>query len=333
MSVLAAWAAGAGVLGAAFAAPGAAPADPARDEGPVYAFGLRAAVVEPFVRAARELPLGVGFSRIDLARDTAGFRCDAVASAYWLGVYEERWPVYSDTETYRGEGPLGPNPTAARVGRPGRAAWPDQSPGPQPAASRRAGCDDAGTAGRSADLELDDAGIRLGGSATSAAIDAATGRFTGDGRAYVQGLGPSTGALDAVSSTVAVTAVAGEEPTVTYRLTLLRADPGSGARSAFDQDGLSLVGRDVPAGDLVRQFQDQVRDHARELAPFAALGVTVLEPAVTTQDGVLAVTAPAVAVAGGATVIPRYLGREQGVRLGAVTYSSRHPLRPKEPHL
>jgi hypothetical protein len=319
-------------------APPAAAADGPRREDPPYAFGLRAAAVEPYLVAGRELPFAVGFSHVDLAHESAGFRCDAVAAGYWLGVYEERGLLYTDADPHRGNGPAGPNPTAARVSRPARAEWPDQTPvgpdGPGPGPNRTADCDDAGTAGRGASVELDGAGVRVAGSAATGAIDAAGGRYTGTGRAYVQGLAPSTGALDALTSSLAVTAAPGEQPTVTYRLTLFGVDPGGGARSEFDGDAVSVAGRDVPLGDLVRRFQDQVRARARELAPFLTPGVTLLEPVVSSQDGRLSVTAPAVAAAFGVTVLSeRYLGREQGVRLGAVTYTSRHPLRPKEPHL
>lgn len=126
----------------------------------------------------------------------------------WLGVYEDRGLVFDGSRPHRGDGPAGRNPTAARVARPAPAGetgedWSDHAPAvpADGAAGPRwtARCDDSGTAGRATGISLGGP-VLVAGSTSAAAV--AAGTYTGTARAYVQGLGPSLGALDSLASVV-----------------------------------------------------------------------------------------------------------------------------------
>ncbi len=303
---------------------GPAPALAAPD--PAYAFTLRAAAVEPYARAARELPFGVGFSSVDLTRAQGAGRCDAVGAGYWLGVYEDRGLVFDGSMPHRGDGPAGRNPTAARVTRPSPVGpgedWADHVPA-VPAGGAggprwTAACDEGGGAGRSTGIGLDGP-VVVAGSTSGASV--ADGSYRGGARAYVQGLGPSTGALSSLTTAFLVTAHIGDEPVISYEITWARADPGSGVGADVQPRSVTLAGDHVPAGDLVGQFARQAERYASDVADLASVGVTLLAPDVSVQDGRTAVTAPALAVGAGLAGRRNLAGQEQGVRLGSATFT------------
>ena len=99
---------------------------------------------------------------------------------------------------------------------------------------------------------VDAAGAQAAGSTTEGQIDKKTGLYIGTSRAFVSGLTTASGYIDSVSSIMQVKDLPGKEPTVTYRI------------GAFG--GTLASGLDIPASDLTKQFNDQVKNNAPAIA-------------------------------------------------------------------
>ncbi len=152
------------------------------------------------------------------------------------------------------------------------------------------------------------AGAQGAGSVTSAKIDRRSGRYVATSRAYVAGLRTPSGVLDVVSSVVQVRHLPGGEPAVSYRI--------------GTTGGVLASGSDVPAADLVAQFNGSVRQNAAAVAFLGPFGLTLMGPTVgTAENGVTsALYAPFLELGGGLAARKGAYGEHGYVRLVNVAY-------------
>ncbi len=312
-----------------------------------YDLTLSAAAVQPFLQTlpGNDLPLvSVAYSEVALAGWPP---CEATGAGYWLGVHEEDAVLENAVPQRNKAGLIGVrNPLAASEVRPqprsgGFFDWTDAAPAlpaDGPAGARwTSSCGPNGAAGRATGTELDGPGPRVAGSSVAASREPETGHYVGTARAFVQGLGDTAGrALDAVSTVLRIALPAGApEPTVSYRLTLVRAAVGASPTAAFDDEALTLAGSDVPASRLAAQFEEQCRAAGGTLGALA--GVSILAPAVVERlGGEYLVTSPAVLLTVGVGPTVRDVGGPlalrpapvadgivAGLRIGTATFTTR----------
>lgn len=124
-------------------------------------------------------------------------------------------------------------------------------------------CDDD-TAGRAAGHHVDPVRAGAAGSATTGTIEKATGTYVGTSRAFAAGLRTPAGVVELVSSAVRIKQRPGREALVCYRIAV--------------NGGVLATGTDVPAGELTRQFGEQVLRNAVAVAALPALGLTLTGP-------------------------------------------------------
>jgi hypothetical protein len=314
------------------APPATAAPSPFDFEESSYILTLRAGAVEPYALIPRDLPTDIGYSYVDLVHDIGqqDGRCEAWGAGYWLGQEVE-------------EGVLGPgaaptdagdvskgykNPTTSRQVRPdltpaGQPSGSDRTPaipadgsaGPNWIAACAHDAKGNGT-GELADL----AGAKLVGSTSAAEVNKATGLYTGTSRAYIQDLDIG-GALVTITSLMQVKQAPGAQPVITYRLWLL--DGGAeGTNYGLNQNGFTVAGTDVPADQLVEQFNDQIAQGARAIAALGPYGLTLLAPHVgkSTDGDRYSITAPVIQGNAGLKLRDGTIGQEQGLRFGSVTF-------------
>ncbi|MGQ0842848.1 MAG: hypothetical protein ACT4QF_01815 [Sporichthyaceae bacterium] len=160
-------------------------------------------------------------------------------------------------------------------------------------------------------------------SSSSAEVSRSTSTYVGTSRAVVGGI-QGAGALDTISSFMQVTSKPGKEPTVTYRLSFFE----SGAVASFNQNAFTVSGTNVPASDLVKQFNDQAKTASAALAAVGPVGFTLLAPEVGTANvpeqaliGLPYITAPAIQMVAGAALREGTAGQQENVRLASVTFT------------
>lgn len=297
-----------------------------------YILTLRAGAVEPYAIIPRDLPTDIGFSYVDLVHDIGmkQGRCEAWGAGYWLGTEVE--------EGVLGLGAAPPdagdvskgykNPTTSRQVRP------DLSPPDAPSQSDRtpaipasgnagpnwvATCDhDAKGSGTGETADF--AGATFVGSTSAAEVNKVTGVYNGIARAYIQDL-EIAGRFVTITSLMQVKQTPDTKPVITYRLSFL--DGGvDGNNYGLDQNGFTVAGTNVPADQLVEQFNQQAAQGAGAIAALGPYGLSLLAPHVgkSTDGDRFSITAPVIQGKAGLKVREGTIGQEQGLRFGAVTF-------------
>jgi hypothetical protein len=297
-----------------------------------YILTLRAGAVEPYAVIPRDLPTDIGFSYVDLVHDLGmkQGRCETWGAGYWLGTEVE--------EGVLGLGAAPPdagdisggykNPTTSRQVRP------DLSPPGAPSQSDRtpaipaggnagphwvAKCDSDAKGSGTGEL-ADVAGAKFVGSTSSAEVNKVTGLYTGISRSYIQDL-EIAGKLVTITSLMQVKQGPTSKPVITYRLSFI--DGGEdGKNYGLNQNGFTVAGTNVPADQLVEQFNSQVAQGAGAIAALGPYGLSLLAPHVgkSTDGGRYSITAPVIQGKAGLKVREGTVGQEQGLRFGSVTF-------------
>jgi hypothetical protein len=314
-----------------------------------YILTVRSAAAESYVNIPRYLPSDIGHSYVDLVHDIGApeGRCEAIGAGYWLGTELE--------EAVLGSGFAPPDPVTGKAMRSGyknptihRTVRPDLTPpGEENDLDKRpriynpadgaviaeipaegngpkwtSSCA-SGEKGEATGNILDIAGLKAAGSTTSAEVDRATGRYTATSRSYVTGL-QGAGALDTFTSLMQVTNQPNRKPTITYRISFFNAATSKDDnRAGFDQEAITIAGQNVPADELVKQFNEQVAGVSAALAAVGPLGVSLLAPQTrtSTNGDQYEIVAPVLQVIGGAAARKGDIGEEVGLRLGSTAFT------------
>jgi hypothetical protein len=298
-----------------------------------YILTMRSGAVEPFAKIPRDLPFDVGYSYVDLAHDIGQKqgRCEAWGAGYWLGTEVEEGvlglgaaPPDAGNIEYGYKNPTTARKVAPNLSPPGVPNQSDRTPvlpakgglGP----NWQAACDSDAKGSGTGD-ELNAAGAKFAGSTTNAEVNKSTGEYTGTSRAYVQDL-EINGHLASITSLMQVRQLPDKKPVITYRISFLDQGTDDKNNVGLSQKGFTVAGTDIPADDLVKQFNEQVKKGAGALATIGPLGLSLLAPTVgqSTDGGRFAITAPVIAGNAGAKLRDGTIGQEQGVRFGSVTF-------------
>lgn len=311
-----------------------------------YQFTLRAAPVETYAHFFRELVQGVAFSRVQLTqrRGEVGGIARAVAAAVW--------PITDEEPCLLGCEPPCPestvvNPTVARTSAP--LECNERVPGfaasglpPQVADALSSGIapevaastpNDATATGSSriGDFDFGDNRFAGAGSVSTARINTTTGRLRASARSFVTRLQLPDGGVASIASTLAISALSDERPTVDYQLSFASAGSGK-TRSGLDQTNFTISGTKIPITDLVTTFNDSLTAIGSQLRILAALGIRVLAPTTdfTAVGTRYRVSAPVLMVGVEPGVALPTPTRDGGVRIGAATFEGNYG-RPDAP--
>ena len=111
-------------------------------------------------------------------------------------------------------------------------------------------------------------------------------------------------------------------PVVSYKITVQGIAGSSGGQAAPSDavwvgNGVVLAGQNVPAGELVAQFNEQLKAHEKDLAQLGRYSVRILAPKVETDAwNRYLIEAPVVDAGFGPKARERQTGHFQAVRLG-----------------
>jgi hypothetical protein len=307
-----------GPLGGAAAGTGASGAYTYLDSD--FVLRLRAAAVEPEVDIPHPLVPGVGYSAVNLEKDTGGpyAKCEILGAGYYAtdvvqeGVLENRGGgIFNPTESKDtkpnvtpGENPAARKPRIKDVSD-GHTIY--EVPHDGNGVRWEADCaDDAGGTGTGKNLDL--AGAEAAGSTTTGRVDKVSGEYVGVSRAFIAALATSGGVLDSISSTVRITHRPGQTPVIDYRIAAGGGTLAEGANVAY--------------GDLTRQFNDQVRDNAEALADLGPFGLALMGPteSVSENGGRYVVNFPFFELMAGAESRRGTVGENQRARLVNIDY-------------
>jgi hypothetical protein len=318
-------------------------------DGASYILDVRSAGMEYQTALPAALYHDVGYSEANLAHDIGQPQgtCETDGAMYWFGQYVE--------EAVLGKGAAPPdagdvsggyrNPTFARDVRPNISAGdnlsdrhpavvnffpPGQEIVPIPADGTpvkvNAKCDSdvkgSGT-GNVADLG---GVLDAVGSTSTAELNKQTGEYISTGRAYMSGI-QGAEPLDAVSSFMQVDQKPGAQATVSYRISFFNSKAGE-ADTGFSQKGFTLSGSNVPADQLVSQFNSQSRTLSAAATALGPLGFQVLAPEEGTQPsteagttGLHYISAPAISGSIGSHLRDGTVGQQEQARYGSVTFT------------
>jgi hypothetical protein len=301
-----------------------------------YTQVLRAGAIETFADIPRRLPQDVGYSRVVLDKDVndASPSCQAQGAGYFLseeveeGVIKGGAAPIAEGQTQSDASPY-TNVTESKRVRPVGGAGDSNASDADPAFPSAgngplwtSACRDDMTSGTATGDLVNASGLHFAGSTSTATVDRRTGVFTATARAYVVGL---EGALDSVSSLFQITYRPGSfdkptEPMVTYRMSFFNSDA---SKSGFTNEGFTLGGTQIPASDLVNQFNQQAAQFASSAQSFGPVGFRLLAPDVyPDQDsGRETITAPAAVGNIGFATQAGSVGQNFGVRLASVTWT------------
>jgi hypothetical protein len=293
---------------------------------------LRAAAIEVEPDIPHPLVPGAGYSAVNIEKDIGGpeAKCEIFgAGAYFTDVVQEGVLENSGPPDAGNKGGGIFNPTEAKD------TSPNLSPGenlnarkPQirdvtdghslydiPAGGNgvrwEAHCDnDAG--GKGIGNIVDVAGAQSAGSTTVGHINKETGEYIGQSRAFVAGLETGSGTLDFVASLTQIKHLPGQEPTVSYSI---------GAAG-----GTLASGANVPAADLTKQFNDQVKNGSAALSALGPMGVTLMGPTVTESENGHRpiINMPFFDVSIGLTSREGQVGQNQHARLVNIDYEGQY---------
>lgn len=245
-----------------------------------YVHQLEAAALETDARVPNRVASGYSAVDLDKAPGEEYGQCEAAGAGTHVdlrdGLLENGGPPDAYTKV-----PHTYNPTEANERRPdlrpGGSMVPRRGglplvreaqdvlsrPPPEVRGPWSADCADD-TVGRAAGHHVDEVGGGAAGSATTGAVDEATGAYVGTSRAFATGLRSPAGVVDLVSSAVRVEQRPGHSPSVSYRIAV--------------NGGVLATGTDVRAPDLNRQFAEEIRRRSTAVAGLHALGLTPAGP-------------------------------------------------------
>ncbi|MGQ0844817.1 MAG: hypothetical protein ACT4QF_11840 [Sporichthyaceae bacterium] len=318
----------------AFGLPGAAAA--AVDGQLQYQFEVSAAPVESYTHFFRELVQAGGYTRVILAHR----RGEVTGIARALGAAV--WPITDEEPCLFGCEPPCPesllvNPTVARTSAPQECN--DRVPGfaaaglppqvaevlttgiaPETTAATPDGSTGTGSA-RIGDVDFGTNTFAAAGSFSTATVQDPTAKLVASARSFVTELRLPGGGLASLTSRLDVTAVPGELPRVSFRLSFANA-AGPGTRSGLDQANFTLSGTDIPISDLLQAFNDSLTTFGSQLRVLASFGVRVLAPTVgfTERGARYRVSAPVFTVGAEPGVSLPTPTRDGGLRIGVASF-------------
>lgn len=152
-----------------------------------------------------------------------------------------------------------------------------------------------------------------------ARVDRRTGGYTATARTAATDVRTPTSTLDLVSSLLTVRMLPGEQPVVSYRISVAAKRIGD-ATSAFSDSDVVVAGTDVPAESLVDQFNTAAAAAAPAIqALLGPAGLQLVAPVVDDagRRGHVRILAPVLTGHLGLTSREGTIGTDQGVRLGA----------------
>lgn len=313
-----------------------------------YILTMRSGGIETYAHIPRDLPQDVGHSFVDLIHDTGQERgrCETIGAGYWLSTEVEEAVLgagaappdagdvsggYRNPTTSRevapnlspGENLSNKNPGVKNYFPPGGEVLDIPSNGSGPL--WQATCDSDVKGSAIGDM-VNVAGAALVGSTTQAAVDKASGVYTGTSRAYVVGLEGASG-FDSMSSLMEVTNKANQKPTITFRMSFFNSDSakaGSQGKAKNDESkGYVISGTDVPFDSFAEQFNAGAKAFTEAVEPAGPIGSTVLLPevGVSTDGGRYSITISAAQGYAGSTAREGTAGERAGMRFGSVTFT------------
>jgi hypothetical protein len=295
-----------------------------------YIETMRAGAVETYAFLPRQEIQDMGYSLVDLSHDTGApsGKCIAEGAGYWLGEILEKAVLSYGASPPDANGKVDSgyqNPVIARSVNPDLT--PEQSGNTTPTMSSPIG--PSGTAacgtdaaGESRGFVLKPApGIEFAGSTTHSEVDKRTGLFTGTARSYIQAV-TANGGIATISSLMQVTGAPGAEPLITYRLSFVDSSSDQ-ATSRAQQNGFTLAGKDIPAGEFVQQFNTQAKAGSAALSALGPAGLQLVAPSLarSADGGRLGLTGPVIEGHLGLAAREGTIGYDQGVRFGATTFT------------
>jgi hypothetical protein len=305
-----------------------------------YILTMRAAAVEHYADIPRYLPGGFGYSQVDLAHDVGGLkgRCESRGAGYYLGEEVEEGVLgagaappdagdvsggYKNPTLSRAVSP-NLDPSGAPLSEPGVRNYlpPGQVLLPIPhngnGANWQATCAND-TQGQAQGFTFDGGGYKVAGSVTSVALDKSTGVYTGTSRSIIQGL-EGAGELDTISSLMQVTNRPNKQPTITYRISFFNSKAGG---TTLARSGFTVSGTDVPAAQLVEQFNSQSKTVSAALEAIGPLGLELLAPRVgnSTDGNRMEIVAPVIQGTAGSHLRDGTAGQESGLRFGSTAFT------------
>lgn len=301
-----------------------------------YTQFIRAGAIESFADIPRRLPQDGGYSRLILDKDVSDVTpvCQSDGAGFYLsdeveeGILKGGAAPVAEGQSQTDANPY-KNPTQSKQVRPATGATDTSATDQEPSFPATGNgpmftstCNEDLTSGGAIGDVINASGVRVAGSTITAAVDQATGIYTATARAYVVGL---EGAFDSLSSLFQISYTPGSldegsEPAITYRMSFFNSDAGN---SAFASDGFTLGGTQVPAGELVNQFNDQAAQFAGMAQTFGPAGLRLLAPEVyPDQDtGRTTITAPAAVGNVGFASQAGSVGQNFGLRLASITWT------------
>jgi hypothetical protein len=304
-----------------------------------YILTLRAGGVEAYEQIPRDLPTDYGHSYVDLIHDIGQEkgRCETIGAGYWLGTEVE--------EGVLGAGAAPPdagdvsggyrNPTISRSVEPNLSAGEKNEsnkdpgvknyfpPGNEVADIPAKGNGPLWQASCKNDVEgkANGENVNIGpfssiGSTSQAAVDRATGVYTGTSRSFMVGLSGASG-FDSASSFMQVTNKPNAKPTITYRMNYFNSDAKN-----TNNNGANFGGTDIPVEDFAKQFNEQAKTFGEAAGPVGPAGAGTLKPevGVSTDGGRYSITISSGHGNLGFAAREGTIGGNQGLRVAAVTF-------------
>lgn len=285
-------------------------------------------VFEPW--AEIPLPFDPGSPMTDVRLGTPQPKCEARAAGYWSSYALEEGMV---------PGVLAPigykqNPTLARAANPpyagiygdapveSKVAPAGESAGPYYAAACPSPLSGSATA-RHFKLGGDGFSIGSATSDTKQAFKVAEKLLSGETFTYLTDVNLGALTIQQIGSWLKTDLKPDAAPVVSYKITLKGVSSTSGGGTAGGSDtlwlgnGIVLAGQNVPAGELVAQFNEQLKAHEKDMAQLGRYNVRILAPKVETDEwNRHMVEAPVVDAGFGPKARERQTGHFQALRLG-----------------
>jgi hypothetical protein len=322
---------------------------------------IRAGGIETQIDIPADTDQDIGYSDVELTHDPgqAEGHSKSAAATYWLGQYADEGLLgCGKCPPDAGDRDSGADPLTTRRIQPDQGGgWGRRDPhlqdpygggekiAPVPAdgtpilahADSPDGLHGSAT-GQAVNIGGPD-GIGSAGSTTVAAIEKSTGVYTATSRAYVSGI-HRAGTLDTIESLLQITQrpptspTVTNEPTITYRLSFL--DSAGAANLAGN--GFTLAGHDLPAAELLAQFNQQAAANAAAIDAIGPLGFRLLAPqAGLTRGGeeippdLPYLIAPAIQANLGLNARKAGIGENQYVRLASSLWAGVYGQAPVNP--
>ena len=285
-------------------------------------------VFEPW--AEIPLPFDPGSPMTDVRLGTPQPKCEARAAGYWSSYALEEGMV---------PGLLAPvgykqNPTLARAANPpyvgsygdapveSEVAPAGKEAGPYYAAACPSPLSGTATA-RHFHLGNDSFSIGSATSDTKQAFKVAERVISGETFTNLTDVSVGSVKIHQIGSWLKTELKPDAAPVVSYKITLQGVSTSSGGQTAGGSDtvwlgnGVVLAGQDVPAGQLVVQFNEQLKGHEKDMAALGRYSIRILAPRVETDEwNRHFVEAPVVDAGFGPKARERQTGHFQALRLG-----------------